>query len=166
MRVPHVKDHPRARRVLLVLVLAFTAYDLVPRLSGGRAKPSVARSSGVHTATGMGIEPKTSRWDIYPSREEAAVHFREQLAQASEIKELSPCLDAEGRRTGEIAVIRLLPPHESERVWRVVWTYEAEDHSRLLSVESSSEQGARADAASARQNRQDQLGWTSCAVRE
>lgn len=163
MRLPPIKKYLSGKRALLALSLAFVAYDVGPRLVGGRAEPAVVHSESSTSVSAPGRELTTYRWELFPSPTEAAEHFDRWLGWATEYKEFSPCFDSEGRRTGERALILLLPPYSREPTWSIVWTYRAEKYSQLFSVASVSEKDARYYEETERQKPHNGPGWETCA---
>lgn len=129
------------RRIILGLVACLLAFYLSIMFFREEKRAPVVRS----TTTGewnSADKRIAYRHDIFPSEGEATEHFNSQLQEAQKYQELTPCLDSNGQRIGNRAVI-LQAPSRAPETWQIIWTRQARDFSETFSIQSASLADAR-----------------------
>jgi len=103
----------------------------------------------VHTSSSMTVTDQhrgkigTVGSELYPTISRAGEEFDELLESSKGYQEFTPCFDDRGKLIGKRAIMWMHSPPPTKAYWKIVWTEQRSDHSKLYYTESDSLDNAR-----------------------
>lgn len=127
---------------LVGLGLLVITVTVLVKLANGTPKIVRSGSSITHSDQRRGTIG-TAGWELFPSLSEATAKFNEFLENSKSYQEFTPCFDDRGKMIGNRAVLWMHSPPPTKAYWKIVWTEQRTDFSKLYYVESDSLDNAR-----------------------
>ncbi len=126
------------RRNFLGLLTGLLIFGVSALLLVKNTRQRFVPSSGSYGYSSPAHEHMSGNWEMHASPLEATEEFNFQLRLAATYREFTPCFDPNGRRTGERALMYMMPPYVPQATWRIMWTQQSADFSESFQVESPS----------------------------
>ena len=127
---------------LFAVTLLVATVTLLVNFAEGTSKIVHSSSSTSHTDQKRGLIG-TSGWELFPSTSDATSKFNELLEGSNAYQEFTPCFNDRGKLIGNRAVISMPSQPSVKASWKIVWTEQRADFSKLYYTESDSLDNAR-----------------------
>ena len=133
----HVPQSPfwRVFRIALIPLVVLLLAVVSLAIRAANVRPEVVPSSGGNTFANNDGVIGSDGYEISPSTSQATARFDEQLKEAQQFQEFSPCFDDRGQRIGERAAMWMYSS-EPKSFWRIVWTERRTNYSAIYWVQA------------------------------
>ena len=140
----HVPQSPywRVFKIALIPLVVLLLVVVSLAISAANVRPDIVPSSGSGSFSNNDGLIGSDGYEISPSTSAASAKFDEQLKQAQQFQEFSPCFDDRGQRIGERAAMWMYSS-EPKSFWRIVWTERRANYSAIYWVEADTLEGAK-----------------------